>query len=84
MPAESIDEVIAELDRIIDLARAEESRLGYFRALYRRLGEPLTWRVSRSTLFPGRQPQKGGSMNPPDHQQPSKSSLQEVEDSGGS
>lgn len=35
MRAHTIDEVIALLDRIIDQAREERSRLGYFAALYR-------------------------------------------------
>jgi hypothetical protein len=32
-----IDGIVAELDAVIDRARAEESRLGYFAALYRRV-----------------------------------------------
>ena len=35
MAARSIDEVIEQLDEIIDLARRQKSRLGYFAALYR-------------------------------------------------
>ena len=35
MAARSIDEVIEHLDEIIDLARRQKSRLGYFAALYR-------------------------------------------------
>ena len=35
MPAESIDQVLDHLDRIIARARRERSRLGYFAALYR-------------------------------------------------
>ena len=35
MSARSIDEVIEHLDEIIDLARRQKSRLGYFAALYR-------------------------------------------------
>ena len=37
MAAENIDQVIEQLDEIIDVARAEESRLGYFAALYRKV-----------------------------------------------
>jgi len=37
MVAENIDQVIAELDEIIEVTRAEESRLGYFAALYRKV-----------------------------------------------
>lgn len=35
MAARTIDEVIEHLDEIVDLARREKSRLGYFAALYR-------------------------------------------------
>jgi hypothetical protein len=35
MPARTIDEVIEHLDEVIDVARREKSRLGYFAALYR-------------------------------------------------
>lgn len=35
MPARTIDEVLEQLDEVIDLARREKSRLGYFAALYR-------------------------------------------------
>ena len=35
MPATTLDEVIAQLTAIIDRARQEQSRLGYFAALYR-------------------------------------------------
>ena len=35
MPARTIDEVLEHLDEIVDLARREKSRLGYFAALYR-------------------------------------------------
>lgn len=35
MSARSIDEVIEQLDEIIDLARRQKSRLGFFAALYR-------------------------------------------------
>jgi len=35
MPARTIDEVLEHLDEIIDLARREKGRLGYFAALYR-------------------------------------------------
>lgn len=35
MNASTIDDVIARLDHIIDRARQERSRLGYFAALYR-------------------------------------------------
>jgi len=35
MPAQTIDEVIAQLNEIIDHSRRESSRLGYFAALYR-------------------------------------------------
>lgn len=37
MPAGTIDDVIRSLDGIIDRARAERSRAGYFAALYRRV-----------------------------------------------
>ncbi len=37
MAAENIDQVIEQLDEIIEVARVEESRLGYFAALYRRV-----------------------------------------------
>ena len=37
MAAENIDQVIERLDEIIEVARAEESRLGYFAALYRKV-----------------------------------------------
>jgi len=37
MPAETIDEVIAQLDEIIAWSKANESRLGYFPALYRKV-----------------------------------------------
>lgn len=35
MPAQTIDEVLAELDQIIIRARSEQSRLGFFATLYR-------------------------------------------------
>ncbi len=35
MPARTIDEVLKHLDEIVDLARREKSRSGYFAALYR-------------------------------------------------
>jgi hypothetical protein len=34
LPARTIDEVLEQLDEIVDLARHEKSRLGYFAALY--------------------------------------------------
>ncbi|MFQ5656791.1 MAG: DUF5995 family protein [Candidatus Methylomirabilales bacterium] len=37
MQAKSIDEVIEQLDNIIEWARGEKSRLGYFAALYRKV-----------------------------------------------
>ena len=37
MPATTIDEVLDALDTIIDRARRDESRLGYFPALYRKV-----------------------------------------------
>ena len=37
MQAKKIEEVIADLDKIIDWARTNNSRLGYFAALYRRV-----------------------------------------------
>ncbi|EDM75747.1 hypothetical protein PPSIR1_27733 [Plesiocystis pacifica SIR-1] len=37
MAAETIDEVIAELDRVLEWARREDSRVGYFAALYRKV-----------------------------------------------
>ena len=37
MPAETIDEVVEQLDLIIDRARNSRSRLGFFPALYRRV-----------------------------------------------
>ncbi len=37
MKAEDIDSVIAQLDTIVDRAQREESRLGYFAALYRKM-----------------------------------------------
>ncbi len=49
MRADSIDEVIAHLDTIIDRAREENSRLGYFAALYRN----VTIRV-RESIAQGR------------------------------
>ena len=41
MPATNIDDVIATLTRIIDDARANASRLGYFAALYRRVTQSV-------------------------------------------
>jgi len=41
MPATNIDEVIATLTGIIDDARANASRLGYFAALYRRVTQSV-------------------------------------------
>ena len=35
MPARTIDEVLEQLDEVIDRARREKSRLGYFAALDR-------------------------------------------------
>jgi hypothetical protein len=35
MPAHSIEDVLARIDAIVDRARREESRVGYFAALYR-------------------------------------------------
>jgi hypothetical protein len=35
MPARTIDEVLEQLDEVVDLARREKTRLGYFAALYR-------------------------------------------------
>jgi hypothetical protein len=43
LPAHHIDEVVQNLDRIIDHSIANESRLGYFPALYRK----VTLRVAR-------------------------------------
>lgn len=37
MPAHTIDEVIAQLDEIIARSRRENSRLGFFAALYRQV-----------------------------------------------
>ena len=37
MPLKSIDEVILRLDEIIDWAQKNNSRLGYFAALYKRM-----------------------------------------------
>ena len=41
LPASSIDDVIGQLDIIIEWAKENESKLGYFPALYRK----VTWRV---------------------------------------
>jgi hypothetical protein len=41
MPIDSIDEVLAALNIIIDDARANASRLGYFSALYRRVTQSV-------------------------------------------
>lgn len=37
LPPRTIDEVLAELDRIVEVALDEKSRLGYFAALYRKV-----------------------------------------------
>ena len=37
MPAETIDQVIRQLDDIIDWSIRNDSRLGYFAALYRKV-----------------------------------------------
>lgn len=37
MPAQNIDEVIAQISEIVDPSRRESSRLGYFAALYRKV-----------------------------------------------
>jgi hypothetical protein len=37
MPAKSIDEIVVELTRIVDQARANKSRIGYFAAMYRKV-----------------------------------------------
>ncbi len=36
-PPRTIDEVLQQLDRIVEFSLAEESRLGYFAALYRKV-----------------------------------------------
>src|SRR5258708_16135690 len=41
MPIDSIDEVLAALNTIIDDARAKASRVGYFAALYRRVTQSV-------------------------------------------
>ena len=46
MPARTIDEVLEQLDEVIDLARREKSRLGYFAALYR----SVTMKVNEGIL----------------------------------
>ncbi len=37
MPARTIDEVVVKLDEVIETAKAEKSRMGYFPALYRKV-----------------------------------------------
>ncbi len=37
MPARTIDEVVAKLDEVIAAAKSQESRMGYFPALYRKV-----------------------------------------------
>lgn len=46
MTARTINEVIEQLDKVIDLARREKSRLGYFAALYRN----VTMKVNEGIL----------------------------------
>ena len=49
MPARTIDEVLEQLDEVIELARREKSRLGYFAALYR----SVTMKVNEGILAGG-------------------------------
>ncbi len=49
--ARSIDEVLEELDRIIDVSRRSNSRLGYFPAMYRHVTGEVERRAGASGFF---------------------------------
>jgi len=53
--AETIDDVILELDRILDRAREEGSRLGYFPALYRRVTKAVKAGIDDGAFADGEQ-----------------------------
>ncbi len=37
IPAKSIDEIVVDLTEIVERARADKSRIGYFAAMYRKV-----------------------------------------------
>jgi hypothetical protein len=53
--AETIDDVISELDHILDRAREEGSRLGYFPALYRRVTRAVKAGIDNGAFADGEQ-----------------------------
>ncbi|HZT30698.1 MAG TPA: DUF5995 family protein [Bryobacteraceae bacterium] len=53
MPVETIDDVLEALDAIIDQARAEHSRLGYFAALYRRVTRAVKFGIAAGRFQDG-------------------------------
>jgi len=53
MPAETIEEVIANLDSVIDQARSEGSRLGYFPALYRKVTQAVKTGIEEGAFDDG-------------------------------
>jgi hypothetical protein len=53
LPAHHIDEVVQNLDRIIDHSIANESRLGYFPALYRKVTLQVARGVSQGQFDDG-------------------------------
>ena len=50
-PASSVEEVLAELDRIIETSRKKSSRLGYFPAMYRQVTAEVERRAETTTFF---------------------------------
>ena len=53
MPAQTIDEVLAELDQIILRARSEQSRLGFFATLYRNVTRKVKEGIAGGTFQDG-------------------------------
>ena len=53
MPVNTIDEVIAALDAIIQRAWEEHSRIGYFAALYRRVTRAVSDGISQNQFSDG-------------------------------
>jgi hypothetical protein len=58
MAARTIDEVLEHLDGIVDLARREKSRLGYFAALYRNVTRKVNEGILAGTFEDGARMQR--------------------------
>lgn len=51
MIAKTIDEVVEQLDAIIDCARSENSRIGFFAALYQKVTIKVKEALKRAALW---------------------------------